>query len=144
MPLIRYTLQIGDDVLKEQDYFPPTKDTHETLELISREVVRPMQKRRAELNEPFVSLVKVEVINPHVHLHTWHRTHISRSLLKSFYVCQRCKITGWRAFHLTEGERGPITRDEKYKNPRLHELCNDPLKKLPKIISFQTVTTQTK
>lgn len=133
MPEIRYTLKVEDDEFREVDVFPRTRNATETIE---REILAPLNHNREKQAEPLASLVKVEVLNPYVHLHEWRKTHIERSILRARYVCGYCEVTGWKPFHIVNGEQTKgVTRDEAYKNEKW-ALCRDPLKPAPKKLSF--------
>ena len=136
MSIIRYTLLVNEDVFSETDTFWHVKDNFEAVELISAEVVRPMQRRRAELGESTVSLVKVEILNPYVHIHKWKRTSIDRLNMRANYICERCGIAGHRFFNFVTGEsHAVITRDPPHEKEK-YELCKDPLKPMPKKMFF--------
>lgn len=127
MPLIQYIWkhEEGHDNT-EKALLAPTVDIEVEIKR-----VEPVFKREG------VKLLSVKVINPHVHKHTWKKTHQNYSTQKSFYVCQRCKITGYRFLHVVNGEQGSVFRDDKFKNEKKYSDCNDELKKLPKEIQFQ-------
>jgi hypothetical protein len=135
MPVIRYTLQVLDDVFSEADIFPYVKDHFAAVELISEQIVRPLQDQRRKIGEPELSLVKVEIINPLIHRHDWRQTHKDKMNFRSYYICDRCKITGWRRLGIFEERGGEVNRDESHKAQK-YSLCREPLKVIPKTISF--------
>jgi hypothetical protein len=133
MPEIRYTIRI------EGDEFWETIRTKrgDANQIVWDEVIAPMNKRRTALGEPLASLVKVEVLNPFVHLHHWQFTYKNRSSLRSFYVCKYCEATGYIPLNIVTGETAThIIRDEKYKTEKW-EVCRDALKKLDHKLSFR-------
>lgn len=136
MPIVRYKLQIMEDVFSETVTLPHGS-TSELIERISKEVVRPMQQRREALGEPTVSLLAVETINPFIHEHDWRQLgRVDKYALKVHYRCAHCGITGFRPYHLLEGEsKASITRNPGWEKQK-YELCRDVLKSLPKKIVF--------
>lgn len=128
MPEIRYTVEIEGDKFSERDFFKATRDA---TQFVQQEIIDPWNKSRAEKKDPLVSLVKVEVLNPFVHLHDWKKTHSDKFGGRSYYFCTRCKITGWRVNRIMDGDLGEVHRDESWK-PVKFELCRDPLKEMPK------------
>lgn len=125
MPIIRYTWEHEEGhTLTEDGIFEYASDLRKML--LETE---PVFKHGAKLLE-------IKVLNPFQHLHSWRKTHTDRSALRSIYLCDRCGIPGWQHFNVCTGEYGPIYRHEKYKSDRLYETCNDPLKEMPKKLSF--------
>lgn len=135
MPLIRYTLTIEGEDLVETDYFEHCKEPEQ---IVTQLVVEPLQKRRKELNEPPLSLTRVEVVNPHVHEHTWVKTHVSKFTLRAGYKCDYCEVTGHKPFNfvLNKETSDRVTRDEQFKKDKF-ALCRDYLKPLPKLMTFR-------
>lgn len=132
MPILRYTLRVLDDEFSETETFSRTKDAYQAVE---HEIVAPMCIRRAALGDPPASLVKVEVLSPCVHRHEWERGSIDRCALKAHYHCKHCEVTGYKRYHLLNGEGGPIWRNEQFRKDKF-ELCREPLKPIPKQIIF--------
>jgi hypothetical protein len=137
VPILRYFLQVeGEDKpFAEQDTFPPRVDNND-IALIQEVILNPLNARRTQLNEPLLRLVRVVCISSCVHLHQWKKTRVDKVLQKTFYYCDRCKITAYRYTKLFDGEVGGIRRDPQYKNDRQYELCRDPLKPMPKLLDF--------
>jgi hypothetical protein len=135
MPQLRYTLSIEDYELVEMDFFQHTKDP---TALVNELIVAPMKKRREALGEPPVSLTRVEVVNPHVHLHSWQRTHVSTFTSKACYRCQYCGITGYINYLIFEKREkcSSVTPDEPFLKEKFR-LCRDELKPVPKKMIFR-------
>lgn len=135
MPQLRYTLHVygEDEVFKETDIFPRSVDV---TKMVKETIVDPMNDNRKKLGEALIELVKVEVLNPYLHSHDWHKTYVNRSTLRSIYVCTHCDITGYKPFNIVTGEMtSHVLRDEKYKRDKF-EYCHDQLKEAPKKLSF--------
>jgi hypothetical protein len=136
MPLIRYTLQVigEDDTFSETDYFPGTPEKPAN-EVIRQEIVIPLNVYREKHSEPPLGLVKAEVLNPYVHLHSWKALKWDRYALKVPYRCQRCGAEGYKKLNLFTGEYGGLYLYPPW-DKRKFELCKDPLKELPKTLTF--------
>lgn len=135
MPLLLYTLKdptTGDE-FRERDYFEPTNDP--TITIINK-VLLPLNNSRRRLKEPELIVGAVEVIADSIHLHSWRRTHVNRFANTSFYVCERCGISGTRYCTVLGEEKGKITRTKPHDKEK-EELCRDPLKELPKKLTFK-------
>lgn len=136
MPIIRYTLRCPYE--PKSDYFSET-DTFEWTddpEALVNEIVAPLNKARSYLEEPQLEIVKVEVLNPYVHLHSWRKVSTDRSNLRVHYICDRCGISGFRRLNIVRGPIGAeVTRDETYSKKKF-EYCRDPLKQVVKKLSF--------
>lgn len=134
MPYLSYTLKnpVTDETFQEKDYFEPTED--ETLTIINK-VLLPLNNYRRRLGEVELSIASVEVITDAIHLHSWRRTHQNRWANQAVYVCKRCGITGVRFCSVVGEEKGAITRTKPHDKEK-EELCRDPLKPLPKKLSF--------
>lgn len=105
--------------------------------MVKKQVVDKMNDARKKTGEALIELVKVEVLNPHVHLHQWRRTYINRSTLRALYVCDHCEVTGYIPFNIVTGETAThVLRDDSYKKDKF-EYCHDPLKEAPKKLQFK-------
>lgn len=136
MPVIRYKLQVLDDVFWETDTFNRVKDTGSAIELIAEKIVRPLQKKREMNGEPTISLLEVEIVNPYVHLHDWRREFLDRNNLRANYVCDSCGITGFKRFNPHTGENKVLELDPKYQKEK-YTFCKDKLKEMPKKLEFK-------
>lgn len=133
MPLIRYTFSIEGDVMTESDYFERTESPQKTIE---ETIIQPMAKRRLALGEPLPVLVKVEVINPHVHKHTWRISRRDSFACKAHYYCEHCSVNAYRRYlPFAKQEVGGMTFIEPHNKDKFL-MCKDPLKELPKKINF--------
>ncbi len=120
--ILKYTIEENGELFSETDTFKP----HEyPFARVTIDVIDPLNENRKHLGEPLLKLLKVEVVNPHVHLHDWEETYFSKFTNKQHFECKRCKITGFKrqAFHRVE-------REKPHHIPK-YELCKDPLKKIP-------------
>lgn len=136
MPIVRYKLQILEDVFSETVTLP-YGNTSDHIERISKEVVRPMQQRREALGEPTVALLDVEVLNHYVHEHDWRQQgKPDKYALKVHYRCAHCGATGYRPYNLFKGESQiSVIRNPGWDKQKF-ELCRDQLKQLPKKLVF--------
>lgn len=132
MPVVRYSLQVLEDVFSEVETFSPTNNP---AALVTREIVQPLQARREKLGEPGISLAKIEILNPYVHQHVWERGRVDKFAMKAHYHCLNCHVTGFRKFHLFQGEYGPMVRDDQYRTDRF-SVCREPLRPMPKTLVF--------
>jgi hypothetical protein len=136
MPVIRYWLQVQDDVFSETDIFLPVHSIQEAYAMVHILVVDELIKHRQQLGEPPIRLDRVEIIHPYKHKHQWKATRDDKYACKRHYACQRCGITGWRRLTIFNGEsHAEVNRNEEYRSSKL-EFCCDPLTKLPKLIKL--------
>jgi hypothetical protein len=135
MPYLLYRLKdptTGDE-LKEKDYFEPTNDPTVT---IIQKVLIPLNNHRRKRSEPELIVAGVEVLADSIHLHSWRRTHIERFANRAYYHCTRCGAKGFRYCTVIGQESGIITREKPHHKEK-DELCRDPLKELPKKLTFK-------
>lgn len=137
MPLIQYKVRLGDDIFTESDYFPVLKKGQSADSLIQSVVIEPLNAKRKERGEEILQLVEVVIQDPFTHKHTWVKIETQRPQSRVLYECSHCRIIGYRKYHIVFGERGSLTRDEKYKSDRHYEMCKDKLRELPKKIVFK-------
>jgi hypothetical protein len=135
MPYLLYRLKdptTGDE-LKEKDYFEPTNDPTVT---IIQKVLIPLNQSRSKLGESPLVVAGVEVLADSIHLHSWKRTHIQRFANQALYSCARCGAKGYRYCTVLGEEKGGIIRTKPYDKEK-NSLCRDPLKELPKKLTFK-------
>lgn len=135
MPYLLYRLknpETGDE-LNEKDYFEPTNDP--TLTIIQR-VLIPLNQSRAKCGEPAFVLAGVEILADSIHLHSWRRTHADKWANTSYYRCDRCAALGTRRLEISGEEKGVVVRTKPH-NREKDSLCRDPLKELPKKLTFK-------
>lgn len=137
MPLIQYKLGLDGDVFTESDYFPVLKKRQSAESLIQSVVIEPLNAKRKKREEGILQLIEVVIQDPFTHLHTWVKISVERPQSRVLYECSHCRIIGYRKYHIVFGERGSLTRDEKYKSDRHYEMCKDKLRELPKKIVFK-------
>lgn len=125
---LRYRLGLLEDFFEEEDIFPPSEDN---IQLIAELIVNPLNAKRKKLKEPPLSLLKVEILNPYVHQHSYRKLREDQFAGKVFYCCDRCGITAYRKTHIFTGETLPFIRDEAWKSEKF-AFCHDPLKEMPK------------
>lgn len=135
MPFLLYRLKNPDtgEELKEKDYFEPTNDP--TLTIIQK-VLIPLNVSRKRLNEPELVVAGVEVIADAIHLHSWKRTHGDKWANTAYYKCTRCGISGTRRLEISGEEKGVVARTKPHDKEK-DSLCRDPLKELPKKLTFK-------
>lgn len=133
MPVIRYTLAVEGETFSETDTFAPTNQPEA---LVNEMILLPMNSRREALGEPKAELLKVEILNPYKHLHSWYKTTTDRLNLRVYYTCERCGLVGHKPFNPSKGPIGAeVIRDPKHEKEK-YAFCMDALKELPKKIQF--------
>jgi hypothetical protein len=119
-------VKIDGEEFEETDAFIHSSDNNG---LVDRLIIQPWNEQRKKLGEPLVELIKVEVVNPFVHLHDWEKKRRDTYVMKQYFQCRRCKILGFQKIRIFS-QSTVIEREPPNDKPR-YELCKDQLKKMP-------------